>query len=102
MQCMADERYGLGADDSAVAGGKLQAELIEPLLAHAPEEPGKDMLLGFAVGIEVQFHEHQHQAMTQEPQQEAARAAGKLYERQQGVASGQGSVEIEYFYFSHS
>ena len=79
----------------AMGAGEGLTEGVEGLNGHPPEEPGKQALLGFAVRVEPQLHQHQEWGVKQEAEEETGRATGVADEGDQGVAGGQRPIEIE-------
>ena len=97
-----EDGHGIGAQQAAAVCGEAAAEIVEGRQAHPPEEPREDALLGPAVRIEPQRHQHQQGRVDQESEDEAGRAAGIADNGNERVARGQRPVEVEGVDLFHS
>ncbi len=79
----------------AMRKGEGLTEGVEGLDGHPLEEPGEQALLGFAVRVEPQLHQHQEGGVKQEAEEETGRATGVVDEGDEGVAGGQRPIEVK-------
>ena len=75
--------------------GKAPAAGIEGFERHSPEVEREEALLGPAVGVEFQLHQHQQRGVEQQSAQQGGQAPDVANEGEQRVAGGERAVEVE-------